>query len=67
MLWLMSNVFCLLVGFLIATKGCFKAKAEKTTKAQIDPEILRKAEREARELHNMLTYDGTVQEEFKDY
>lgn len=63
----MSCVFCALVGFFVANKGWFKANVEDSAKTEIDPDVIKQAEREARELHNMLTYDGSVQEEFKDY
>jgi hypothetical protein len=67
MLWLMSCAFCTFVGFFIAEKGLLSVKSKTTAKAEIDPEIIKKAEREAWELNNMLTYDGTPQEQFKDY
>ncbi len=67
MLWLMSCGFSVLVGFFIASKGLLSFKAKNTAETKIDPEIIKKAEREAWELNNMLTYDGTPQEEFKGY
>lgn len=66
-LWLMNCGFSVLVGFFIADKGLLSVKNKNTVEAKIDPEIIKKAEREAWELNNMLTYDGTPQEQFKDY
>lgn len=67
MLWLMSCAFCTFVGFFVADKGLLSVKSKNTAETEIDPEIIKKAEREAWELNNMLTYDGTPQEQFKDY
>jgi pyocin large subunit-like protein len=51
----------------VAEKGLLSVKSKNTAETKIDPEIIKKAEREAWELNNMLTYDGTPQEQFKDY
>ena len=67
MLWLMSCGFSVLVGFFVAEKGLLSFEHKNTTETEIDLEIIKKAEREAWELNNMLTYDGTPQEQFKDY
>lgn len=60
-LWLLSCAVCALGGFFIGCKSLYKAKRKNDVQNEADPQILRKAERELRELHNMLTYDGTPQ------
>lgn len=63
----MSCAFCTFIGFFVAEKGLLSFENKNITETEIDPEIIKKAEREAWELNNMLTYDGTPQEQFKDY
>lgn len=60
-LWLLSCAVCALSGFFIGCKGLYRSKRKNAVQSEADPQILRKAEREFRELHNMLTYDGTPQ------
>ena len=61
-LWLLSCAVCVLGGFFIGCKGLYTAKRKNAVQGETDPQIVRQAERELRELHNMLTYDGTPQE-----
>ena len=61
-LWLLSCAVCVLGGFFIGCKGLYRSKRKNAVQSEADPQILRRAERELRELHNMLTYDGTPQE-----
>lgn len=63
----MSCVFCTFVGFFVANNGFVSFKGKNAVETKIDPDTERKAKREAWELNNMLTYDGTPQDEFKDY
>lgn len=60
-LWLLSCAVCALSGFFVAWKG-LRLKRKNVVQGETDPQIVRQAERELRELHNMLTYDGTPQE-----
>ena len=61
-LWLLSCAVCALSGFFVGWKGLYRLKRKNAVQSEADPQIVRQAERELRELHNMLTYDGTPQE-----
>ena len=69
-LWLTSCGVSLLVGFFVA-RAVFKSlsldevyKNSGNKDIQYDEAELKKAEKAQRELYNMLTYDGSIQEPF---